>query len=80
MFYVTVSAILRNKTLVDQLNQNFNILGPNIFGVSLSVLPDNIMPTWMKIIDKFFGQDAVNTSDPKTVQGYIDVSIFGNLD
>lgn len=60
-----------------QLNVGFNVLMPNLLALMLSLLPTDIIGTWEKIKDFYFGgANIINVNDPNSVQGLINVSVM----
>lgn len=67
---------MRNSNTSNILIQSLNHLGPMIFGLSASVLPDKIEETWKKIVDFYLHGSNIDVNDEESVQGFVDVSSF----
>lgn len=67
------SPLLRQSSVLSQLNSNLPDLAPQIIGLSLSVPADDIKEVWNKINDFYIGNEFINITERENVQGFIDL-------
>ncbi|KAF2893773.1 hypothetical protein ILUMI_12402 [Ignelater luminosus] len=68
-----VSPLLRNSTTREELKKNFDVYGPQMLGIALSVPEGDVMTVWKNVTSYFLQADNVNVSNPDSVQGFINL-------
>ncbi|KAB0797635.1 hypothetical protein PPYR_08628 [Photinus pyralis] len=67
------SPLLRQSSVLSELNSNFLVLAPQMFALSLSIPDDNVKNVLNKINDFYIGTNFINITQPESVQGFIDL-------
>lgn len=67
------SPLLRQPSVLSQLNDNFPQLASQILALPLSVPTTEVTDIWNKINNFFIGSDFINVTEPENVQGFINL-------
>ncbi|KAF5281266.1 hypothetical protein FQA39_LY05152 [Lamprigera yunnana] len=70
---VRSATLLSKKHIRTQLNANFSKIAPKILGIGLSTSQEEINYVWSRIEDYLVGQNFVDVTNQKSVQGFTDI-------
>lgn len=75
----SILALIRNTKTLNELNDNFDKYGPEIFALPLSVAPEEVQVLWRNMTNFFLPSNFINPNNPTSIQGFINVSCLLNM-